>query len=279
MAIMSLEVASLNSGSNGNCYYIGNAEEAILVDGGISLKEAEKRMKRLGLSLEKVKAIFISHEHGDHIHGLPALVKKYKFPVYITPETYTASNLHLDHPVESFTAYEPVNIGGLSVSAFPKFHDARDPHSFVITHGNVSVGVFTDIGKVCDHVIKNFKQCHAVFLETNYDAEMLMNGRYPWHLKERVCGDYGHLSNVAARQLFMDHRAPFLSHLFLSHISRENNKVEMVQNFFKEVSRDTEIVIASRDRETDVYTIKGHRPYIPPRPVQKVVVEQLSLFG
>src|SRR5690349_25125468 len=105
---MSLFIASLNSGSNGNCYYIGNYDEAILVDGGISRRETEKRMKRLGLSIRKVKAIFVSHEHGDHIHGVPALSKKYQLPVYITPATLGHSKLELhEHLVKPLQAYNP----------------------------------------------------------------------------------------------------------------------------------------------------------------------------
>src|ERR1700744_4986878 len=115
---MSLFIASLNSGSNGNCYYIGNEREAILVDAGISCRETEKRMARLGLSMKKVKAIFISHEHSDHISGVAVLSKKYNLPVYITPGTLQNSRLELDRDlVLSFIAYESLQIGGLSISA------------------------------------------------------------------------------------------------------------------------------------------------------------------
>src|SRR3954469_9583725 len=104
---MSLFVCSLNSGSNGNCYYVGNQDEAVLIDGGISCRETERRMKRLGLSMKKVRAIFVSHEHSDHIKGVHGLQKKYKLPVYITPGTLKNGDMHLkEHLVSSFTAYE-----------------------------------------------------------------------------------------------------------------------------------------------------------------------------
>src|SRR5678815_3940411 len=107
---MSLFITSLNSGSNGNCYYIGNSTEAILVDAGISCREIEKRMKRLGLPVEKVKAIFVSHEHTDHISGLPVFIKKYQVPVYITPDTLKNGKLRLEKKwVRSFTAHKPVS--------------------------------------------------------------------------------------------------------------------------------------------------------------------------
>src|SRR5579872_5080884 len=122
---MSLYIASLNSGSNGNCYYVGNDKDAILVDAGISCRETERRMKRLGLQIQKVRAIFVSHEHSDHINGITVLSKKYQLPVYITPATLQNSGLNLEHHlVISFKAYEPVAIGEIKISAFPKFHDA-----------------------------------------------------------------------------------------------------------------------------------------------------------
>jgi phosphoribosyl 1,2-cyclic phosphodiesterase len=130
---MSLFIAALNSGSNGNCYYIGNEREAVLVDAGISCRETERRMKRLGLSMQKVRAIFVSHEHSDHINGVTVLSKKYNLPVYITQGTLNNCSLVLDEQKTfSFAAYQAVHVGELMVSAFPKFHDAAHPHSFMI---------------------------------------------------------------------------------------------------------------------------------------------------
>src|SRR4051812_48823373 len=181
---MSLYITSLNSGSNGNCYYIGNESEAVLVDAGISCREIERRIKRLGLCMQKVKAVFVSHEHTDHIKGLPGLAKKFKFPVYITPATLFHSKCILDKSaIKTFVANEPVSIGGLSIVAFPKFHDASDPFSFTVTCAGIKVGIFTDIGMPCKNLIHHFKDCHAAFLETNYDEHMLNTGNYPYHLK------------------------------------------------------------------------------------------------
>jgi phosphoribosyl 1,2-cyclic phosphodiesterase len=184
---MSLFITSLNSGSNGNCYYIGNEHEAVLVDVGISCRETEKRMKRLGLSIQKVKAIFISHEHSDHISGVPVLAKKHNIPVYITPKTLLYLHINPDeYEVINFIAYQPVIIGELTITAFPKFHDAIEPHSFIIACRDITVGVFTDIGSACQHLIAHFSKCHAAFLEANYDDEMLDKGGYPYHLKRRI---------------------------------------------------------------------------------------------
>src|SRR3954469_1092284 len=121
---MSLFIASLNSGSNGNCYYTGNGREAVLVDAGISCRETEKRMAKLGLSMEQVRAIFISHEHSDHISGLPVLAKKYRLPVYISHATLRNSGMTLPEELVRHFDAAPISIGELRVTAFEKLHDA-----------------------------------------------------------------------------------------------------------------------------------------------------------
>ena len=192
---MSMFICSLNSGSNANCYYLGNQDEAILVDGGLSCRETVKRLKRVGLSIKKIKAIFVSHEHGDHIHGVSGLSKKYQIPVYITPQTLQNGRLQVrEDLIFSMRSYDPVSVGNLSITAFPKLHDASDPQSFIVECEKVKVGVFTDIGSPCEHVIKHFQQCHAAFLEANYDEDLLTNGSYPIHLKNRIRSNYGHMS-------------------------------------------------------------------------------------
>jgi phosphoribosyl 1,2-cyclic phosphodiesterase len=255
---MSLFIASLNSGSNGNCYYIGNHDEAVLVDAGISCRETEKRMDRLGLNMRKVKAIFVSHEHTDHISGINTLSKKHQLPVYITNATLQNGGLKINEQlVKSFSAYEPIKIGNLTITAFPKFHDACDPHSFIVAGNSVKIGVFTDIGIACEHVTNHFNQCNAAFLEANYDEELLNTGRYPYHLKNRIRGGRGHLSNKQALQIFLKHKPAFMSHLLLSHLSHDNNRPELVQYLFSKKAGKTEIVIASRYEETKVYHVRN----------------------
>ncbi|MDO6433907.1 MBL fold metallo-hydrolase [Flavitalea sp. BT771] len=262
---MSLYITSLNSGSNGNCYYIGNDQEAILVDAGLSCRETEKRMRRLGLSLGSVKAIFVSHEHDDHIKGIPIIARKYQLPVYITSDTLENWGCELEkHLVCSFSAYTPVTIGSLTITPFPKFHDAADPHSFIIREGPTVVGVFTDIGAPCEHLVRHFRQCHAAFLEANYDEDMLEKGSYPFHLKKRIRGGQGHLSNRQALELFLAHRPPFMSHLFLSHLSQNNNDPDLAQDLFNGRTEGVKIVLASRFEETSVYAIQGKEGDIMP---------------
>ncbi len=254
---MGVFVTALNSGSNGNCYYIGNERDSILVDVGISCREVEKRMKRLALDLKKIRAIFISHEHADHIRGLRVLSKKYQLPVYITPKTLAGAKLFPENPLfVAFRSHETIEVGTLKVKCFPKWHDAADPHSFVVTHEEINIGVFTDIGEPCEHVIEHFKQCHAIFLETNYDDDMLENGRYPYHLKARIKSKNGHLSNRQAYKLFTDHYSEKLSHLFLSHLSQDNNHPEAVMNLFSRNMNGTKVILTSRYEEIPIVEIK-----------------------
>ncbi|MFC3198485.1 MBL fold metallo-hydrolase [Parapedobacter deserti] len=260
---MPLFISSIASGSNGNCYYIGNGHEAILVDAGISCRETEKRMARQGLSMQQVKAIFVSHEHTDHVRGLSVLANKYQLPVFLTNGTRRACKLAIpERLLHRLADLQTVAIGGLTVTSFRKYHDAAEPHSFLIQDGKYTVGVFTDIGRVCDRMVDFFSKCDAVFLEANYDVDMLMKGRYPFFLKNRIRGGYGHLSNTEALDLFLRCRSSRLSHLFLSHMSRDNNDPELAYNLFSEHRGDTEIIVAGRYAETAVYRVGA--PQISP---------------
>jgi phosphoribosyl 1,2-cyclic phosphodiesterase len=278
---MSIRIASLNSGSNGNCYYVGTGDEAVFVDAGLSCRETELRMKRLGLPMSHIKAIFISHEHSDHILGVNQLVSKYHIPVYISQHTLKEAGFwKIRKFVFHFSDQQPVAIGALSITAFQKKHDARDPHSFVVSAAKTNIGVFTDIGGPCERLIHFFKQCHAAFLEANYDEDMLEKGRYPYVLKNRIRGGEGHLSNRQALELYKKHRPAFMSHLLLSHLSKENNSPELVASLFNSFPTDTRIVIASRYQESALYEIsipKVSSGFFHPK-IQPSGKQQLSLF-
>jgi phosphoribosyl 1,2-cyclic phosphodiesterase len=274
---MSLYICSLNSGSNGNCYYIGNEKEAVLIDAGISCRETEKRMLRAGLDIRSVKAIFISHEHSDHIRGVEVLSRKHNLPVYITPSTKSYGNLQLqEHLNFTFDAGRPQQVGDLRITGFRKAHDASDPHSFIVEHLDTTVGVFTDIGSSCRHVITHFSRCHAVFLESNYDEEMLRNGSYPIYLKRRISGGQGHLSNTQALQLLLTYRRQDLSHVLLSHLSAENNCPSLVEELFTRHAPETNITVASRHEESAVFFISGSGSTLPLAPAGAAA--QMSLF-
>lgn len=273
---MSLYIASLNSGSNGNCYYVGNQHEAVLIDAGLSCRETELRMDRSGLFMNTIKAVFISHEHSDHTRGAAVLARKYKLPVYLSPGTHNTGRIYLDRNlVRYFEANTPVIIGGLAVNAFPKQHDAKDPFSFTVSGNGITIGVLTDLGTACDHVKVNFNRCHAVFLEANYDEDMLENGPYPEYLKTRIRSDQGHLSNIQALELFTTHRPDFMSHVILSHLSQDNNNPRLVQELFMKHAGGAKIVVASRHQESPVFHVTGgevdlHQVNVADPPMQYV---------
>lgn len=253
---MSLKIASINSGSNGNCYYIGNKEDAVLIDAGISCRETEKRLSRMGLSFDNIRAIFISHEHSDHIGRVDVIARRYQIPVYFSPVAYSQHKISIeDHLLAFLGDGAKVSIGNLTIKAFSKSHDAADPLSFTISSEEVTVGVFTDIGSVNEKLIHHFSKCNAAFLEANYDEEMLDKGRYPHFLKNRIRGDHGHLSNKQALDLFIEHRSEYLSHLLLAHLSQDNNSPDIVKRMFRAHANGTKISIASRQEESPVLNI------------------------
>lgn len=253
---MGMYFTSLNSGSNANCYYVSNGNEAVLIDAGLSCRETEKRMKRLGLAMEQVKAIFISHEHSDHITGLEVLSRKHKLPVYISEKTLANSSLSIDPSlVRYFGKDETVAVDQLQIKCFSKSHDAADPFSFMISSQNINVAVITDIGYACKQVLHYFQQSHAVFLESNYCETMLANGDYPYHLKRRISSDHGHLSNAQALDLFLNYRTPQLSYLILSHLSKNNNTPQTVDTLFQPHAGNTKVIVASRYEESALFSI------------------------
>lgn len=254
---MFLSLASLNSGSNGNCYYIGNEQDAVFIDAGISCRETERRMKRLELSLERVRAIFISHEHSDHTRGVEVLSRKYCIPVYMTALTYRSSHYRPEASLlRTFSSSDSVRAGSLTIFPFPKSHDGADPHSFTVSANGITVGVFTDIGFACENLAGSLNRCHAAFLETNYDEYLLTNSNYPLHLKRRIRSPLGHLSNDQALELFLCHRPVFLKLLILSHLSAHNNNPQLVSNLFAPFANGTRIAVASRFNESELFRLE-----------------------
>jgi phosphoribosyl 1,2-cyclic phosphodiesterase len=251
-----VQICALASGSNGNCYFIGNEEEGLLIDAGISRRLLLSRMKEVGIEIEKIRAVFVTHEHSDHSKGVRFLSHKHQIPVYMTPLTFERSRPQ-NRP-DKYTPFNPgdtIAMGAFNVHSFSKNHDAAQPCSFVVEIGNRKIGVMTDIGRACENVVTHFSQCHAIFLETNYDEKMLWNGPYPWYLKNRVSSDVGHLSNDQAFELVEKHRSPHLEVVYLSHISQENNHPELAKSVFEPLSDKIDIRLTSRLSPTEIYSL------------------------
>ncbi len=248
-----LEICAIASGSNGNCYYIGNENEAVLIDAGISGKQILARMAERGLNSSKIKALFITHEHGDHMRGARGVEKKLQVPVYITAKTHNGAykNMRTNVP-KHFTPGDKITVGNFTVFTFLKNHDASEPCSFRVRYKSKNVGVFTDIGEACENVKTHLQKCDALFLESNYDEEMLLNGSYPYFLKQRVASEVGHLSNDQTFDLLKNHAGKNLQCVFLSHLSKENNTPEKALERMKSLD-SFKIKLTSRSAASEVY--------------------------
>jgi phosphoribosyl 1,2-cyclic phosphodiesterase len=231
-----IEVCSLASGSNGNCFFVRTGDERFLVDAGISCRQICLRLEEIGSHAEEIGAIFITHEHSDHVRGLRVLLKRFPVPVYVSEKTYSRINLDIDDRyLRLIRSRDTVSINGTAVQSLPKSHDAVDPALFCFYYGDKKVAVVTDAGYACENVIEAVRDAHVVFLETNYDEDMLKNGFYPYYLKTRIAGNNGHLSNLHAAQLISRHASARLSHVFLSHLSENNNHPELALSTFLSV--------------------------------------------
>jgi len=251
-----MKYCSIASGSNGNCYYIANGDDVVLVDVGLNTKHVEIRMARLGIEPQGVKAIFITHEHTDHIKGLSVFCKRYQIPVYLTEGTYKGTKLQLPaHLVHIIKSDEAVSIGSLKVVGVPKFHDAKEPCSFLVTDGVFNVAILTDIGRSCDNISRTIQCADVLLLESNYDEEMLKVGRYSYFLKNRISSGWGHISNSEALQMFIENKSDRLKHLILGHLSGQNNTVDLVYDAFVDHCDGLELSIATRDEESLMFEI------------------------
>ena len=203
-----------------------------------------------------IDIVLITHEHGDHSRGVRVLSKKLDIPVYMTYGTFTAS-FHNWKPI-SYIPIEnnvPVDLGSFTIFPILKNHDAAEPTSFRIEHSGFNVGVFTDIGSPCDNVKNHLKQCHALFLETNYDHQLLKDGNYPYYLKVRIDSEVGHLSNIQAFELLRDNAHPDLKCVFLSHLSAENNRPELAYSEFKSFEDKFLVKLTDRFAASELYTL------------------------
>lgn len=248
--------ASIASGSNGNCYYIGNSDRSILVDIGISCRLLEKRMRLLNLDIRSVQAVLVTHEHSDHICGLDTFVKKYDTPIYMNEATLRNSRLNIpENRLRFINTGEQFSAAGFSLLPFSKSHDAADPLNFLVSQNGYHLGVFTDMGYGSEELKKYLRYCHAVFLESNYCEQMLEASSYPAVLRKRISGRKGHLSNAQAFELLSKEPGPHLRQIILSHLSANNNTPDRVAAIFKSLMGRYKIHIASRTEPSPLFQL------------------------
>jgi len=219
----------LGSGSRGNATYLEAEGTAILIDAGMSGIELQRRLAAIGVELSSINAIFITHEHNDHIHGAGILSRRVKIPVYANPATFSAADPVLNKPA-AYKEFDPgvtFHFRNLEIRPFSISHDAADPVGFRISDAQSSFGYCTDTGKVSQLMKQRLSACHALVIESNHDAEMLKNGSYPPYLKQRIRSSQGHLENEAAAAFMKDLLHNGLEHVVLAHLSEENNDPEI----------------------------------------------------
>ncbi len=220
-----MRFASLGSGSEGNALLVEAAGTRLLMDCGFGLNDSIARLARLGLSPEQLDGILVTHEHGDHSGGVARLARKFGLPVWLTHGTLRGLSDKLSG-VECIREIDPHRtfaIGDLEITPYPVPHDAAEPVQFVFGDGARRLGVLTDAGCSTPHIEAMLDGCDALVLECNHDTGMLMNGDYPWSLKQRVGGRYGHLNNREAAAILSRLETGRLQHLVAAHLSQSNN--------------------------------------------------------
>ena len=233
-----MKVCVLASGSSGNCIFAGSATTRILIDAGLSGRETARRLELMGETLPSIQGICLTHEHGDHTAGLTALHARAGIPIYANAGTIEA--IRKDDKLRKlkwqvFTTGAAFTIGDLTITPFSVSHDAYEPVGFIVTAGQIRVGIVTDLGVSTHLVRERLRHCQALIIESNHDEQLLTDARRPWHLKQRIAGRQGHLSNQHAAKLIAEIADNDLNQIFLFHLSLDCNRPELALKPIQEV--------------------------------------------
>ena len=219
----------LASGSKGNCLYFGSSEKKILIDVGISCRALNLRLQEIGVSLDEIDAIFVTHDHTDHIAGLKVVTSRYQIPIVANSETAKGivTTLGVCPSFKIFSTGESFTYGDIEVSTYSIPHDTMDPVGFTFTHDGVKWGVCADLGFATPLVAQRLKGCDYLYLEANHEPDLVHHSKRPMVYKQRVLGRTGHLSNQACGELLRGIYHPGLKHVYLAHLSGECNQPEL----------------------------------------------------
>jgi phosphoribosyl 1,2-cyclic phosphodiesterase len=258
-----MNIIVLNSGSNGNAVYVeSRSGTGILLDCGISARQVEQRLKVHGRSLTHVRAIYLTHEHTDHVRGVPTLASNLHLPVYLTRGTYEA--MRRSSPFKGFRFLEDgvsVSSADITIRAHRKSHDAADPVFFEVCADDRTFLYVTDLGTPNETLHALLPSCDALLIESNYDVHMLESGPYPLHLKQRIQSDVGHLSNTQSMETVAKGCDGVLQHLIFGHLSQHNNSPDIVSLEARAMLANAShlmptLCIASRHNVSDMITIE-----------------------
>ena len=246
---MRMEFCTIASGSSGNCTYIGTDYTKILIDAGISGKKIEEGLANLKLTGDKIDALFITHEHVDHIKGAGILSRRFDIPIFATADTWAAMEEGLGRIAPSnkriVYADEVCAVNDLCVKPFRIPHDAAEPVGYNVFSGEKKITLATDIGHVTDTIRESIEDSEVLLLEANHDVEMLKKGGYPWSLKQRILGENGHLSNHTAGRLLAEVMTGKMKYVFLGHLSEENNNPHLAYETVEEILRNNRIEVGT----------------------------------
>jgi phosphoribosyl 1,2-cyclic phosphodiesterase len=226
-----MRFASIGSGSEGNGLIVEAGTTRVLIDCGFGVRDTAQRLARIGVDPESLTAILVTHEHNDHVGGVPAFAARYEIPVWLTFGTLAIVGERFAdmERIYGFDSHDRFAIGDLEIRPFPVPHDAREPVQFVVTDGMFRVGVVTDLGTTTRYVEASLSGCDALVLECNHDPDLLEQCDYPTSLKARISGRFGHLPNDGAAAIIRAIDTSRLQHLIAAHLSRQNNTPTMAR--------------------------------------------------
>lgn len=262
-----MKLCVLGSGSAGNCTLVYTGSTALLLDAGFSAKEIEKRLDAVGFDVNRLSGVLVSHEHTDHVRGVKTLSRRYNLPVYLTGGTAKKANGALGEEVSAklkiIRPEETFLLGDIEIEPFAIPHDSAEPVGFLFTHGQRRAVSLTDVGSVTVRVVEKLRRAHLAVLEANHDPELLQIGPYPWHLKRRISGGQGHLSNDDCMKLLLHaggSGAAYqngLEKVIFAHISRTNNNPDLVRVSAQEVFKNGKVKyeIASQQEPGEIHEV------------------------
>ena len=238
-----MQFSVLGSGSKGNSVYIASENTAILIDAGFSGKQLNKRLNETGKSIDDVDAIFLTHEHNDHISGAGVVSRRYRIPVFANSGTYRGGEKQLGklYKRNEFTTGERITFQDLEIRSFRTLHDTLDPVGYVVSNGKKSIGYCTDTGKVTHLMAARLQSCDALILEFNHDPDMLKSGPYPLALQQRVRSSHGHLANEDAADFLKNLLSAQLQYVVLAHLSEINNLPELALAAATRVNHNSDV--------------------------------------
>ena len=253
-----LRFASLGSGSRGNATLVQTDSTLVLVDCGFPARELERRCVELGVNLEQLDAILVTHEHGDHQRGVGPVARRYQVPVWLSPGTARTTKFGELPDRQFINIHAPaMTLGDLSITPVAVPHDAREPVQYIFRHAGKSVGMLTDLGHITPHVQACYAGLDAILLEANHDTQMLAKGPYPPALQARVGGDYGHLNNQQAADFLSKSQLHQLHYIVIAHVSKQNNQPALAQEALCAVDEriQTCLSILQQDTPSDWYLL------------------------